>query len=163
MMMRAALLVSYTALSLWTIASAFAANPHDCVAVDADTQRLACYDAVFGRHTTVPADATTPQPPAAAATTAAHDFGAEQLPRSATDKPQAPETIQAHIKGNFEGWAPKTRFTLDNGQIWQVADDRSVYSRPTMNPRVTLEKGMFGAYYLSIDGLNARAKVKRIR
>src|SRR3546814_16052801 len=91
-----------------------------------------------------------------------HDFGAEQLPRSAKDKSKAPDTIQAHIKGNFAGWEPKTRFALDNGQIWQVVDDHSAYYRPAMNSQVTLEKGMFVAYYLQIHGLNARVKVTRI-
>ncbi|HEY9545865.1 MAG TPA: hypothetical protein VIR56_07650 [Solimonas sp.] len=153
--------MSFTALSLYVIAPAFAADPHDCIAVNGDAQRLACYDAALGRSGAASADAATPPP--AAATTAAHDFGAEQLPRSAKDKSKAPDTIQAHIKGNFEGWEPKTRFALDNGQIWQVVDDHSAYYRPAMNSQVTLEKGMFGAYYLRIDGLNARVKVKRIR
>src|SRR3546814_19414054 len=112
-MMRAALRMSFTALSLYVIAPAFAADPHDCIAVNGDAQRLACYDAALGRSGAASADAAAPPP--AAAPTAAHDFGAEQLPRSPQDKSKAPDPTQANIKGNSAGWDPKTHFTPENG------------------------------------------------
>jgi hypothetical protein len=38
-----------------------------------------------------------------------------------------------------------------------------IASRPQDSPEVTIEKGAFGAYFLSVAGLNARAKVKRVQ
>ncbi len=71
--------------------------------------------------------------------------------------------MQAHIVGTFEGWEPKSRFKLDNGQVWVVVDDHSAYVAATRDPPVTIEKGLFGAYYLSVDGLNSKARVKRVQ
>ncbi|WP_051278619.1 hypothetical protein [Solimonas flava] len=97
------------------------------------------------------------------AATAADDrgFGAEML--QAREQSDAPSRMRARIAGRFEGWEPRLRFTLDNGQVWQVIDERSAYARPQDSPEVTLEKGAFGAYFLSVAGLNARAKVKRVQ
>lgn len=132
-----------------------------CAAIDADSARLACYDKLAER-TPHPA-----QPPvvrtAPAALPSKQDFGAEQLPQRSSGQAPEAQAITAHIAGSFEGWEPKARLTLDNGQVWQVTDDRSVYYKPTLNPEVTIEKGMFGSYFLRVDGVNSRAKVRRIK
>jgi hypothetical protein len=157
------------ALLLSSVAApTLAADLGSCVALGDDAARLACYDRVAGRPSPSPATITVaPTPGAAPAATVAapvaKSFGAEQLPSTQTAKAAEPSAMQAHIVGTFEGWDTKTRFTLDNGQVWQVTDDRSAYYPATSNPAVTIEKGAFGSYYLSLDGLNTKAKIKRVK
>jgi hypothetical protein len=103
--------------------------------------RLACYDAI----------------PATVAT-AAQSFGLEPK------KPEAPvQSIQSTIVGNFSGWGPATQFTLANGQVWKVVDGSQTDLAPISNPRVKIERGMFGAMFLEIEGINTSPKVRRVR
>lgn len=155
--MRRVLLMT-AAIGLGAGPAARAADPRDCMAIDAAAARLACYDDAFGHNAVKP-------PPSsgelAATAPGSRGFGAEML----QSRGQAPEPSQmrARIAGPFGGWEPRMRFTLDNGQVWQVIDEHSAYYRRQDNPEVTIEKGVFGAYFLSVAGLNARAKVRRVQ
>ncbi|NGY05831.1 hypothetical protein [Solimonas terrae] len=143
--------------------AAHAADPAACTRLSDAAARLNCYDAAFGRGTDQDgAPAAVPSAPARSSPPAPAEFGAEQLPAPA-DKPPEVRAIKVHIRGNFEGWEPKTRFELDNGQVWEVVDDKSVYCKPTLNPEVSIEKGVFGSYFLRVEGLNARAGIRRIK
>lgn len=72
--------------------------------------------------------------------------------------------IVSSIQGVFKGWKGKgDRFTLANGQVWEVTDSGTRLSVTLENPTVTIERGMFDAWYLSLDGYNTRAQVKRIK
>ncbi|MFT4045540.1 MAG: hypothetical protein QM661_02490 [Solimonas sp.] len=138
-------------------APSFAADLQRCASIDDAATRLACYDQAAGHP------AAAPAAPAATANASPERFGAEQLRGAQAAEAQQPSAMQAHIVGTFEGWQPKTRFKLDNGQVWVVVDDRSAYFPATQNPAVTVEKGLFGAYYLKIDSRDVRTKVKRVR
>lgn len=154
------------ALPLWVgVLSCAWANPaaadwQRCRQVSDAGARLACYDKL--------ADIAAAQPPAAVATTTpaapapvktpTDRFGLEQR---ATQEGAA-DTISSVLPGDFEGWGPKTKFTLANGQVWQVTDGSSVYW-PAKSPKVTIRRGILGAFYLSVEGLNSTAKVKRLQ
>lgn len=72
------------------------------------------------------------------------------------------EKIESRIPGEFRGWQAKDKITLANGQVWQVVDgSRGTYQLD--NPAVTVERGLFGAFFLRIDGANKAPKVKRIK
>lgn len=71
--------------------------------------------------------------------------------------------IYSSISGEFRGWSQGSRFTLDNGQVWQVADSTARLRVKMEDPKITIEPGALGAWYMKVDGYNARAAVKRIK
>ncbi|WP_374604875.1 hypothetical protein [Arenimonas sp.] len=72
--------------------------------------------------------------------------------------------IITSISGEFRGWdGMGDRFTLDNGQVWEVTDSSTRLKVKLTNPEVTIEPGVLGAWYLKVQGYNTRARVKRIK
>jgi hypothetical protein len=72
--------------------------------------------------------------------------------------------VVSSIPGTFKGWKGKgDRFTLANGQVWEVTDSGTRLSVTLENPTVTIERGMLDAWSLRVEGYNARARVKRIK
>jgi hypothetical protein len=119
-----------------------------CRGVSDVSARLACYDALpVGEAKT--AEAVPRQTP--------EQFGMEQV-ASKSDL----ESIESHIPGHFEGWEPRTRIRLANGQIWQISDGSR---RPLdfQNPKVSVRRGVLGAFYLEIEGTNSSPRVKRLQ
>ncbi len=146
--------------------------------------RLSCYDAAADAlsriaavsaptpvpaATTVTVTATDPAPTvptptqAAAPETHAADFGAETLPKSrAEEATGAPDEIHSRILGDFRGWEAKTRFELENGQVWECVNCRAVHLLK-QDPEVTIKRGFISGYWLKIEGLNTQAAVRRIK
>lgn len=121
--------------------------------------RLACYDAL--PLASRPASVTEPPAAAAPAPTAA-GFG---LPAA----PEALERIESRFEGldkglnngRFEGWGPRTRFRLANGQVWQVVDDSSAsYWLP--DPKVVVRRAALGSFVLEIEGAKRTVRVRRV-
>ncbi|TDM06144.1 MAG: hypothetical protein C4K60_16000 [Ideonella sp. MAG2] len=134
-----------------------------CRQVSDAAARLSCYDRLADMATTAsaqaPSPAAAPLPATTApAKTATERFGLEQ--KAAQEG--TTDTITSVLPGNFEGWEPKTKFTLANGQVWQVSDGSSVYW-PAKSPKVTIRRGVLGAFYLEVEGLNSQARVKRLQ
>ena len=50
---------------------------------------------------------------------------------------------------------------LDNGQRWRVIEGSLYLGKPVSNPKVTLEPGFMGAWYLQMEGQTPRLKVQR--
>jgi hypothetical protein len=75
----------------------------------------------------------------------------------------ASDSITAHITGDFHGWTGGTRFTLDNGQVWEQIDDGVVTRGRVTNPKVTITRGVFNSYYMSVEGMDETVQVKRIK
>lgn len=145
-----------------------------CRSIAENSARLACYDQL--QIPGAPAAAQNSAPVANAAPVApitpAAEFGADSLKRSvlrAEADHQAAvaveaDSISSELVGPFKGWDPKTRFELRNGQVWKNVGGDSVYQPGNaQNVRVTVEKGALGSYYLSFEGLNRRAKVRRVK
>lgn len=137
-----------------------------CRAIADKTARLACYDALplaAAATAATPAAKAMPAPqtaraamPAAAASTPAEQFGLSSAQLRQAD------TLETEIMGRFEGWRPKQLITLANGQVWRISDDSSaVYN--LQNPRVTVRRGVLGAFYLEIEGVNQSPRVRRER
>lgn len=84
-------------------------------------------------------------------------FGTE---RSADDLERLEATI---MDDSFRGWDGRTRITLDNGQVWETVGGRRFRTpRALENPRVTIERGLLGAYRMSVEGFNTSVQVRRI-
>jgi hypothetical protein len=162
--------------------AAGAAEPADselgrCRTLAEATARLACYDAlplppappappqaaakpaapapvVLAGPAPVPSSAAATPAPAAVALTPEAAFGLESR-RSAV------QDIRSTLPGLFEGWDRNTRFTLANGQVWQVSDGSaaSVYLR---DPAVTVRRAAMGSFRLEIAGTNQAPRVVRV-
>lgn len=113
--------------------------------------RLTCYDAI---QLGAPAAAISAPP---AKVELERSFGAESL--STTIKL---DSIESSIIGNFDGWVPKQRIRLANGQVWMINDD-SQEDLNLVNPKVKVERGLMGAIYMDIDGARTAPRVKRIK
>lgn len=150
-----------------------------CAAIKDSAKRLACFDQASTPAPATPAvPATTAPIPAAKPTVAVpapiaspapapvtpevDDFGAETVRKKSTDEPAKPQSITARITGEFTGWEPGTLFTFENGQVWKYVGGKSVYY-PRKDPKIQIEKSVLGAYWLSVEGLNSKARVRRIK
>jgi hypothetical protein len=102
--------------------------------------RLGCYDAV----------SLAPQAPTATPAS----FGL-QTPRDELDE------INSSIRGHFEGWGPRSRIPLANGQVWQISDDSSA-SYELNDPKVKVRRAALGSFVLEIEGARRAPKVRRI-
>ena len=103
-----------------------------------------------------PAEVPAPSPAVAPAASAPAPsrFGLE------APRPE-PSAISTRIDGPFEGWGPRTRFKLANGQVWQVTDDSSA-AYNLLNPQVTVRRAAFGSFVLEIEGANRTPRVRRV-
>lgn len=73
------------------------------------------------------------------------------------------EPVTGKLAGGFEGFGKGRQFTLDNGQVWRQIDDASL-SAKLASPQVRITPSiMGGAWYLSVEGYNTRAKVQRVK
>lgn len=72
-------------------------------------------------------------------------------------------TVVSRFDGAFTGWDGKTRFNLENGQVWEQAEQGSLRGVNLDHPMVTIEPGLFGSWKLKVEGLNATTRVKRIK
>lgn len=70
--------------------------------------------------------------------------------------------IESSIVGPFNGWWPKDRIKLANGQVWQIADDSTGAVKLT-DPKVRISRRMFGGYTLEIEGSAKAPSVKRVQ
>ena len=129
-----------------------------CRAISDAARRLACYDAL---PLPTPGSAATTAK-AAAPAAVPHDpasFGFEAKAAQATQA--ALPSIGSYIPGRFEGWGPRERIKLANGQVWQVTDDTTAVMN-LMDPKVTVRRGALGAFYLEFEQSNRTARVKRV-
>jgi hypothetical protein len=135
-----------------------------CRAIADSSARLACYDALplAGREAKGEgkSEAKSGQGGAAQrdAAPSPEMFGLEEqiAPSLVIEK------IESQIPGHFEGWTPNGKIRLANGQVWQVADGSDRFYSVD-NPKVTITRGMLGAFYLNLDGDNRTVRVRRLR
>jgi hypothetical protein len=135
--------------------------------------RLACYDAVdltpsgaaatTGQQAPVPVDPATQRsgptdsptgPPASAAVGL---FGMEARPTAA----QGLDALDSAIAGPFDGWVPRQRLRLANGQLWEISDG-SQAAYKLQGPKVRITRGMSGTFFIAIEGVAQTPRVRRI-
>lgn len=79
------------------------------------------------------------------------------------DKGEDTSTITSKLVGKFNGWDGQTVFKLENGMIWAQASKKKFHTKEIENPVVVIEHGMFGRWYLSVEGIDEDCRVKRIQ
>jgi len=163
---------------------ALAAQPADralgrCRGLAEAAARLACYDALPlppeppaapqaaaqpARPAAVAAVGVAPAVTAVAAPVAAAPATTALTPEAAfglESRRSAVQDISSTLPGLFEGWDRNTRFTLANGQIWQVSDGTSA-SYYLRSPKVTVRRAALGSFRLEIEGVNQAPRVQRV-
>ena len=71
------------------------------------------------------------------------------------------ESINSTIVGEFTGWKKGEVIILANGQKWKVTSSSKGYTKMN-NPKVEVSQGFWGSFNMKVDGLNSKAKVKRV-
>lgn len=145
-----------------------------CIEIIDNMERLTCYDKMFASKniTQTPSDKKTPANAQTVQTkidnlnvnkkeTKVESnkslFGLEKEVAS-----QTPDEITSKAIGEFKSWTKKMDIKLENGQVWEVTSSGRLY-HPITNPTVTVSKGVLGSFYMGIEGVNRRLKVKRIK
>jgi hypothetical protein len=135
--------------------------------------RLACYDAV---DLTAPsADAATGQQalvPVAPASQRSGPMDSLAVPPAATPialfgmearqaASQGLDALDSAIAGPFDGWVPRQRLRLANGQLWEISDGSQAAYR-LQGPKVRITRGMSGTFFIAIEGVTQTPRVRRI-
>ncbi len=72
--------------------------------------------------------------------------------------------MESRIDGKFTGWEGRTVFRLKNGQQWQVANPGEGYWCPAMmNPRVRITPSSLGGYWMVVEAVELRVRVKLVK
>jgi hypothetical protein len=90
-------------------------------------------------------------------------FGSILLRKAEESSVSEPTGMESRIVGEFRGWTGRTRFVLENGQVWVQAEDDTFNIKKQMNPKVFLERGLLGTYFLKVEGYGSRVRVKRLK
>jgi hypothetical protein len=160
---RIGLLAILAAVPLGAAAQLDPATVQRCRIIPEAPARLACYDAIAlpgigsraGWGAPV-APAAAPGPAAAGADPAA-GFGFEQRTVLA-----APDRLESRIVGSVQAFEQGTKFRLENGQVWQISETASGFYN-LQNPKVAITRGVLGNFLMSIEGVNASARVRRVQ
>ena len=108
---------------------------------------------------TQPMPSTAPAESTEAVAANAENFG---LPEPSPAEKDEGKTLRATIVSPFRGWTGKTRFKLDNGQIWQQrVSGRYTYGGD--DARVEITVNGFGFYEMELLDAGRSVGVKRIQ
>ena len=148
--------------------------------------RLACYDAlasVSATAVTAPSGASGSATDDGSAAVVAHTPDGIRAPaagdRSAPEAESGPSLtdrlfgmlpgreagdnlLESRVVGEIRNPREGTRFTLENGQVWQQTDRTRRNYRAT-NPRVEIREGFMNSYRMRLEGLNGRIRVRRVK
>ena len=156
-----------------------------CLEITLENKRLQCYDKLAKSLHINKKVSSTPQPPelnqiqlptprpkAAAKvettdikdTTTSQTKNVKQREQDFGKKPEAAvsSSISSRLKGEFKKWKKGQKLELENGQVWVVKRANSGYKK-LQNPLVTITEDLFGGFTAQVEGLNATAKVRRIK
>jgi hypothetical protein len=68
--------------------------------------------------------------------------------------------LESSLEKPFSGWRTGMIFQLQNGQMWQVVEGEYWVPTQPAGKKVTVVPGMFGSFFLEIEGVRQRVKVK---
>lgn len=145
-------------------------TPEELRALSELVQVKASRDAIAGT-----AASSASQPATATSSAAPQDEAVASLPRGEAAfgreakavevvrrAQNAPDKMEARIKGPFNGWHGNTEFHLENGQVWRQSEPGEFVINLD-SPVITIRKGFLGTYFMTVEGYNSRVKVQRLR
>ncbi len=153
-------LVATAALVVLGAGAADDADVQRCRTLSEAAARLACYDALPLSRPAVQAGPSVPAA-AAAATSAPLPAPPAAVKTFGQERRDEPQALSSTIPGLFEGWGPRTRIRLANGQVWQVVDD-SQGAYALIDAKVTVRRALLGGFVLEIAGANKAPRVRRV-
>jgi hypothetical protein len=124
--------------------------------------RLVCYDAIQVQPASVAPvglDRPTMASGVSTAPLSTPTFGLEAR-GSPTSVPLL--SIESAVDGQFQGWLPRQRINLANGQVWEIADGSSA-AYNLMSPKVKITRGMSGSFFIAFEGVAQTPRVRRVR
>lgn len=133
-----------------------------CRTVTEGVARLNCYDKIELGAATV-ARSTVPAAAAAApALTPQQSFGLAPAALAVQARPEKIDSIDSTVVGDFDGWSAGTTFKLANGQSWKIIDGSEAILPRSSNQKVRITRNYIGTLFLTVEGSNNAAKVRRI-
>ncbi len=99
----------------------------------------------------------TPPPVANSSSDPKSEFGLENRKKPTNQLDSLAVTV-SDMSTNLRG---KRVVTFSDGSVWQQTDDSLLKIK--IGQAVTIERGVLGAFFLSVEGLNRRMKVKRLK
>lgn len=125
-----------------------------CIAIDEDARRLACYDAALGRSAQTPPAPASAQVAAPAANTApppaATTAPPSPVPPHVTETPQ-PSSFTSEVDTVERGRDGQFIATLANGQVWEQSERNSA-ALVRKGDTVTIRRAALGSYLLLTSG-----------
>ncbi|MCK7593889.1 hypothetical protein [Pseudomarimonas salicorniae] len=74
------------------------------------------------------------------------------------------DVIESRIQGKFKGWnGTRTTFELENGMVWKSTDPAAKLAVNLVDPVVRITPGFMDAWFLQVEGYNAKVRVKRLK
>ena len=98
----------------------------------------------------------------AGAPSVAEASSASQAVSDVYPPPRERTVIESRIDGEFNGWTGRTRFTLQNGQIWEQRRGRR-WKITLDNPEVRLSQNFMGAWEMEVVSEGRSIGVRRLR
>lgn len=130
-----------------------------CAAIGDDIARLACFDAIVSGASPIPSEEVLREQ-------VEEDFGLDQSrSQAARDRMEeiAEDLVITSSVSGVSGNARSYILTLANGQVWRTNESGNLRHRFRGNEDVSIEKGRFGGYRLTVDGKVGRVGVVRVR
>src|SRR5256885_7051999 len=122
-----------------------------CRAIAEASARLSCYDTIplspAGSVAAPGPHKATPQ-----------EFGLERKQMVTEELNE----IESYIPGHFGDVRTNTHIHLANGQVWKIVEGNTRLYDLT-DPKVTINRGLLGAYYLSVERDNRTLRVIRLQ
>lgn len=98
-----------------------------------------------------------------AGTAAAATYVPPSEDRTGFRDPVDTDGVVSRIAGEFTGWSGDTRFTLENGQVWEQAESGSMRGISVDSPAVTIKPAFMGSWLLKVEGFNKAIRVRRVK
>ncbi|MEG2804586.1 hypothetical protein [Stenotrophomonas sp.] len=73
------------------------------------------------------------------------------------------EPITSTLPGEFRGFGKGRKYVLANAQEWEQTDDTTLSGVRKTDASVSIAPGVAGVWYLRVEGVNTRAKVRRTK
>lgn len=73
------------------------------------------------------------------------------------------EPITGVLEGEFRGFGKGRIYLLDNGQTWEQTDATTLAGVRKTSPKVSMNPGLLGVWYMKVEGVNTQAKVRRTK